>query len=243
MREYRLDPRTKLVIVLLLSSVAIIYSDILFLLLIFVTSIVLAKALGADLVQVFYRFKKIIGVIFAIAIVQSIFTREGLALISIGDLAIVTDYGIIKSLEFLLRMGIIVGASAIISTSSTRDIIQALIQLKIPYEIAFMVSIAIRFLPVFREEFTDMITAIQLRGIDLKKIKFGHKLRVYNYILVPIVINSLLKAKQLSAAMEMRGFRAYPERTSIRNLRMDIIDYIFIIVSIAVSLIIVLNFK
>lgn len=243
MREYRLDPRTKLVIVLLLSSVAIIYSDILFLLLIFVTSIVLAKALGADLVQVFYRCKKIIGVIFAIAIVQSIFTRGGLALISIGDLVIVTDYGIIKSLEFLLRMGIIVGASAIISTSSTRDIIQALIQLKIPYEIAFMVSIAIRFLPVFREEFTDMITAIQLRGIDLKKIKFGHKLRVYNYILVPIVINSLLKAKQLSAAMEMRGFRAYPERTSIRNLKMDIIDYVFIVVSIAVSLIIVLNFK
>src|SRR5690606_22844110 len=112
----------------------------------------------------------------------------------------------LRAIEFILRLSVIISSSAIITTSSSREIVQGLIQFHIPYEIAFMVSVSIRFLPVFRDEIMDMIIAIQLRGIDLKRVRFNEKLRIYRYIFVPVVINSLLKAKQLSAAMEMRGF-------------------------------------
>jgi len=103
-----------------------------------------------------------------------------------------------------------------------------------------MVSIAIRFLPVFKEEMVDMVIAIQLRGIDFKKVKLNQKLKIYKYILVPIVINSVLKAKELSVAMEMRGFRAYPSRTSYRMLKMQAIDYIIIGLCIGTILLLII---
>jgi energy-coupling factor transport system permease protein len=182
----------------------------------------------SSLISILARMRKLVGVMLAIAAVQSLFIRTGNPLINIWGITLLTDYGLIKSLEFFLRLGIIIVSAAIITTSTSREIIQGLVQWHCPYEIAFMVSIAIRFLPVFKEEMVDMVIAIQLRGIDFKKVKLNQKLKIYKYILVPIVINSVLKAKELSVAMEMRGFRAYPSRTSYRMLKMQVIDYIII---------------
>jgi len=182
----------------------------------------------SSLISILARMRKLVGVMLAIAAVQSLFIRTGNTLINIWGITLLTDYGLIKSLEFFLRLGIIIVSAAIITTSTSREIIQGLVQWHCPYEIAFMVSIAIRFLPVFKEEMVDMVIAIQLRGIDFKKVKLNQKLKIYKYILVPIVINSVLKAKELSVAMEMRGFRAYPSRTSYRMLKMEVIDYIII---------------
>lgn len=229
----KLDPRTKLAIVLVLSTFALIYDDIGMLAMILMCSIAIAIVMQSGLIPILIRLKKIIGVMIAIAIVQSIFTKTGMPLIKFKDVVIITDYGLIKSVEFILRLAIIIVSAAIITTSTYREIIQGLVQWHCPYEIAFMVSIAIRFLPIFKEEMIDMVTAIQLRGIDLKKVKLKDKLKVYKYILIPIVINTIIKAKELSAAMEMRGFRAYPHRTSYKMLKMQKIDFLIIGICLA----------
>lgn len=230
------DPRTKLVIVLILSSFALIYNDFMVLFPILLISIVIALLMGSDLKAIVIGLKKFIYLIIVIAIVQSLFTNSGNPIISIGEFPLITDYGIKKSLEFILRIGIIIVSAGILTTSSSRDIVQGFIQMKIPYEIAFMVSIAIRFLPILKEEMTDSIIAIQLRGVDLKKSKLKDKMKIYKYIFLPIIINSTLKARELASAMEMRGFRAYPERTSFRVLKMGRSDYIIISFSFALSI-------
>lgn len=230
------DPRTKLVIVLVLSTFALIYNDLMVLFSILLVSILIGLLMGSDLKGIAVRLKRLIYLVFAIAIVQSLFTKAGNPIISIGKITLITDYGIRKSLEFILRISIIIASAGILTTSTSRDIVQGLIQMKIPYEIAFMVFIAIRFLPIFKEEMTDSIIAIQLRGIDFKRTKLGDKIKVYRYIFLPIVINSILKARELASAMEMRGFRAYPERTSFRVLKMGGLDYIIISLSIALSM-------
>jgi len=103
-----------------------------------------------------------------------------------------------------------------------------------------MVSIAIRFLPILKEEMSDMIIAIQLRGIDIKKVKLIKKIKIYKYIMLPIVTNSILKARELSLAMEMRGFRAYSTRTSYMVLKMNRLDYLIIASSIVVTILFIL---
>lgn len=235
-----IDPRTKLIQVLILSSLALIYNKLSTLTLILFAALVIALINNVNLVSIIVRLKKLIKTMILIALVQSLLTNMGNPLLKIGNLIIVTDYGIIKSLEFLLRLGIIIVSAAIIKTSSSRGIIQGLIQWHCPYEIAFMASVAIRFLPILKDEMTDMVIAIQLRGIDLKKIKFSKKLQVYKYILGPITVNSLLKAKELSAAMEMRGFRAYPKRTSYLILKMQSYDYLIIGLSITAALLFII---
>ncbi|NLJ58325.1 MAG: energy-coupling factor transporter transmembrane protein EcfT [Tissierellia bacterium] len=229
-----LDPRTKLLIVLILSSLGIIYNKVTTLLFLLILAILIAIMCKSNLKSVFFRIKKLLYLLILISLFQSLLTKEGNPILTIASINILTDYGILRSLEFILRMGIIIVSAAIITTSSSRKIIQALIQLKVPYEIAFMVSIAIRFLPIFKEEMTDMLIALQLRGIDFKKIKMKEKIYIYKYIFLPITTNSIMKAKELAAAMEMRAFRAYPTRTSYMLLKMDTRDYLFIALSIVV---------
>ncbi len=240
MKKDDLDPRTKLVIVMILSSLALIYNDLLILFSILFLSIIIAVLMKSNLLNVVFKLRKLLGLLFAIAIIQSILMKTGLPIISIGDFTLITDYGIERAIEFVLRISIIMTSSAIITTSSSREIVQALIQLKIPYEIAFMVSIAARFFPLFMDEMKDMIIAIQLRGLDLKKIKLIQKMKVYKYILMPIIINSFLKAKDLSATMEMRGLRAYPYRSSYLVLKMEVRDYLIITLSIIGTIIIII---
>lgn len=235
-----IDPRTKLIQVLILSTLALIYNEISILLIILFTAIIIGFINNVNFISIISRLKKLLKIIFMIALIQSLLTNMGNPLLKIGKLMVFTDYGIIKALEFILRMGIIIVSAAIITTSSSREIIQGLIQWKCPYEIAFMVSVAIRFLPIFKEEMTDMITAIQLRGIDLKKVKFDKKLQVYKYILTPITVNSIMKAKELAAAMEMRGFRAYPKRTSYMVLKMQTFDYILLGLNIGAAILFII---
>jgi energy-coupling factor transport system permease protein len=234
------DPRTKLVQVLILSTLALIYNDLSTLSLILFTSIAIALLHSVNLISITVRLKKLIKIIIIIAIVQSLLTRSGNPILKIGNYTLLTDYGVLKSLEFIMRLSIIIISAAIITTSSSREIIQGLIQWHCPYEIAFMVSVAIRFLPIFKEEMTDMITAIQLRGIDFYKVKINKKIVVYKYILIPITINSVIKAKELSAAMEMRGFRAYPKRTSYIVLKMNAYDYVTISLSIIAAILFII---
>lgn len=234
-QSLKIDPRTKLTIVLLLSTIALIYNNIYTLCAILIASVILSLLMKSDIISIFVRIRKLFVFMFAIALTQSIFNKSGNPLVVLGKFVILTDLGLIKSLEFILRLAVIIVSASIITTSSSREIIQGLVQWKCPYEIAFMSSVAIRFLPIFKAEMTDMVIAIQLRGIDLKKIKLHEKLKIYKYILTPIVINSVLKAKELSAAMEMRGFRAYPCRTSYLVLKMKQID--FIIIGLCVTLV------
>lgn len=232
MKNYNLDPRTKLVMVLIISTLAIIYNDLLNLLALLILATIIAIAMKSDLISILKRIKKLLLLMIAIAFVQSISSKTGNIVLSIGGFILITDFGLIKALEFILRIGIIIISSVIITTSNSREIVQGLVQMKVPYEIAFMVSIAIRFLPIFRDEMVDKVVALQLRGVDLRKINFKEKIKIYKYLLLPITTNSILKAKELSIAMEMRGFRAYPQRTSFLVLKMRMMDYIIISISL-----------
>ncbi|WP_313343322.1 energy-coupling factor transporter transmembrane component T [Sedimentibacter sp.] len=239
-QSLQIDPRTKLTIALLLSTLSLIHNDLLTLLVVLAVSLILSFLMKSNVISIFLSIRKLLVVMTAIALIQSIFNKSGNPLFSLGKVVILTDAGIIKALEFLLRMTVIIVSGSIITTSSSREIIQGLVQWKCPYEIAFMTSIAIRFLPVFKEEMTDMVTAVQLRGIDLQKVKLNEKLKIYKYLLTPMVINSVLKAKELSAAMEMRGFRAYSFRTSYMILKMKNIDYIIIGLCLAVVVFVII---
>lgn len=236
MKNNDLDPRTKLVIILILSTLAILYEDLLSLTLILMATIAAALYINRSFISLMIKLKKLIGVMVAIAFVQSLFTRAGVPIISLGSLPLMTDYGIIQAVEFVLRLSIIIISSAIIITSSSREIVQGLIQMKVPYEIAFMVSLSIKLLPIFKDELVDMVTALQLRGVDFKRVGLKEKLKVYRYLFLPIITNSILKARDLSMAMEMKGFRAMPQRTSFKVLKMETKDYLFIFMSLMTAM-------
>lgn len=228
----KLDPRSKFVVVLCLSSLGVLIQEIYPLLLVFIFTVLISSLLGSSLLSAARKMKRLVTVLVFLSFLQSIFAPSGTIFLAVWNLPIITSGGLIKGVMMALRMAIILVSAVIISTSTSREIIQGFVQWKIPYEIAFMVSIGVRFLPLLTEEIRDTLTAIQLRGVELKKIPVRRRLKIYSCIFMPIVLGTIIKSQELSTAMEMRAFRAYPKRTSYMVLKMKPYDYAVIFTSI-----------
>jgi energy-coupling factor transport system permease protein len=224
--EKSLDPRAKLVMVLVVSTLAVWSRDARILGFLLFLSLLACYWVGSDMGALFKKLKRFVWIFVAMAIIQSIFTSGGTPLVALGRLVLVSDVGLMRSIQIVLRFLIIVSSALVMTSSHAREIIQGLVQWRIPYELAFMVSVAIRFLPLLQEEVTDMMTAIQLRGVNLKQIPVPRRLKTYSYLLMPMIASVLMKSRDLSMAMEMRAFRAYPTRTSLRILTFVPLDYI-----------------
>lgn len=224
------DPRIMLLISACFSTMGVLIGTVWLLAIVFGCAVLYSLALGAELFMIVKKLKRLLSVIFVIALLESVFNGSGDSIIKIGEMDVLTTGGLLKGTNTLLRMGTVIVSASIFTLTTSRRMIQGLIQLKIPYEFAFMTFIALRFLPVFTEEFTDTITAIQLRGINLKKIPLKQKLKIYIYILTPVVYGAVDKAQKLSYAMELRAFRLYNKRTSRFTLKLKTGDYTYIVI-------------
>lgn len=226
-----LDPRTKLFIIICFSSLAVIIDNWVFLAVIFLAELLALLILKVSPTDFIKKTKILIYMVIFIALMQSIFTSTGQILLAVGNVNLLTTGGLRMGVEFILRMAIILTSAGILSTSSSREIIQGLVQCKLPYEIAFMSTMGIRFLPVFAEEFREAMIALQLRGIDLKKLSLSQKFEVISSMFQPVVAGAIIKSKAIAMSVEMRGFRAYPTRTSFLVLTYRVYDYVIMIIT------------
>ncbi|MDD3306911.1 MAG: energy-coupling factor transporter transmembrane component T [Acetobacterium sp.] len=234
---YKIDPRTKIILVLCLTSMVLIVENIWFVIGIGVISVTCALFMRVELFDLIKRYHRILILILTISLVQSIFTQDDQVLLEVAGISILTENGIKLGVKTFIRMLVILTSGMIMSTSNYRETIQGLIQWKIPYKIAFMTSLSLRFIPIFMEEFQDSMVALQLKGIDFKKIPLGEKTRIYVYLLTPIILSSLKHAEEIAIAMESRGFGAYPKRVEYLVLQLKGRDYGVMAGSVLISIV------
>jgi energy-coupling factor transport system permease protein len=232
-----MDPRTKLIIVMCLSTLGLFFTDVYKLSAVFVIGIIVSKILGGNLYALLVRIRKIIYLLFFIVVIQSFFTKGGSPILSIGDFNIITDIGLEKGLGYFLRVLIIITSGVIITTSRDREMIQGIVQFGLPYEFAFMTAVGIKFMPLLVEEFKDTYTAIQLKGIEIKSLPLIERFKISSYILTPVIASTINKGKKLSISVESRGFRVYDKRTSLVNLKFCNIDYLLILFTVITTFI------
>jgi len=231
MNSAKYDPRSKLVLVMAISSLAVVLNDVILMLGVMAAALLFSLYFKSSLFKVLVKLKKFIGVFAAMIFVQSIFLTGGRELVALGGFTLITTRGLYNGTAILLRMMIIITSATIMGTANSRDIVQGLYQWKIPYELAFMVSVAIRFLPLLKEEAVDIYTALQLRGLDFSRMPLRTKIRIYSYLMMPLISSVLNKARELAIAVEMRGFRAGSTRTSYRQLKLKRKDYLLMAAS------------
>jgi len=220
-----LDPRSKLLMVICISTLAIVYQDPLRLLLVLLFSTLILFLVGADLRKVMQPLRKMLPLLLLLFLVQCIFTRQGAPLLAICGITIMTDVGLNMGLGVMLRIITIIISAMILLSGSERDFLLALVQWKVPYEIAFMVMVGLHFLPLLREEALNVYYAVQMRGTELQKVSTGQKLKLYTLIMLPIISGAMHRAEHMAIAMEARAFRAFPQRTYMRKLRLKKMDY------------------
>jgi len=233
-----LDPRTKLVMVICFSTLALVFAEPVRLGLLLACTIILLLVFKVDLAGVGRNLRPFWSLFLILFIVQVVFTPGGEVLVRASGVPLLTSQGLAGGISVVLRIGVVIASATLLTTVKARDLILGLVQWKVPYEIAFMVFIAIRFLPLFREEISNVVTAVQLRGIELDKVPWGEKIALYRRLFFPVVYGAILKAQQLAVAMEARGFRAYPRRTYLRHLELGRADYAMILFFSGATLII-----
>ena len=107
------------------------------------------------------------------------------------------------------------------------------------HEVAMMMSIALRFIPILLEE-TDKIMKAQIaRGADFESGNLIHRAKALVPLLVPLFISAFRRANDLAMAMEARCYRGGEGRTKMKPLtyqKRDRLAYLCIFGYLAVSI-------
>ena len=89
--------------------------------------------------------------------------------------------------------------------------------LKIPvHEIAMMMSIALRFIPILVEETDKIMKAQMARGADFETGNIIRKAKAMVPLLVPLFISAFRRATDLAMAMEARCYQGGEGRTKMK---------------------------
>lgn len=209
----KLDPRSKLMIVFSLSGPAVFINDVKLLLYTFLVTFAVLIIGGVTFTDKINIFKGLTVMLLPICIIQCFFANDG----------------VITALSVALRLMIVTFSAFIICSGETRDYLLAMVQCRIPYEIAFMVMIGMHFIPMLVEEGRNLLFSIQMRGTEIKKIPLSKKIKIYSQLLLPILASAMEKAKTMSLAMEARAFRAYPQRIYMRHLQLKWPDKVILL--------------
>ncbi len=107
------------------------------------------------------------------------------------------------------------------------------------HEIAMMMSISLRFIPILLEE-TDKIMKAQIaRGADFESGNIIQKAKAMVPLLVPLFISAFRRANDLAMAMESRCYRGGEGRTKMKPLvyqKADFLAYMCIFAFVALDI-------
>lgn len=147
----------------------------------------------------------------------------------------ITDEGLRTAGYMTVRLIYLILGSSLMTFTTTpnalTDGIEKLLwplrKIKLPvHEIAMMMSIALRFIPILLEE-TDKIMKAQIaRGADLESGNIIQKAKAMIPILVPLFVSAFRRATDLAMAMEARCYRGGEGRTKMKPLVYRKKDYI-----------------
>jgi energy-coupling factor transport system permease protein len=111
-------------------------------------------------------------------------------------------------------------------TDALEDLLRPLRKLHVPvHEIAMMMSIALRFIPILMEETDKIRTAQMARGADFESGNLIQKIKALVPLLVPLFVSAFRRANDLAMAMEARCYHGGDGRTKMKPLIYEKKDY------------------
>jgi len=137
-------------------------------------------------------------------------------------------YGAIQSLRFNTTLTI---GCFIVWTIQPRDLLCAFVKLRVPYNLAFMVTTALHYIPLIGTEAVTVIQSQRLRGFRYLQFNLFQVVRGVLNSFRPILTNNIRRATHLGEAVESRAFSpgiVENQRTSLRVLKMQSQDLILI---------------
>ena len=235
---HKLDPRTKIILTFLYIISLFISKNFIGYFLTFLVLMVIIR-LSHVPVKFMLRGLKAIFIIIIFTVVINVFFTPG-ATVLVSFLGInVTLEGIINALFMGSRLILLIVGSSLLTlttspismTDGIEFLLKPLERIKVPaHEIAMMMTIALRFIPILLEETDKIMKAQMARGADFETGGILKKAKSLIPLLVPLFISAFRRADDLALAMEARCYRGGEGRTRMNKLsynRNDAAAYIY----------------
>lgn len=243
---HKLDPRVKL-------GGTLLYIVSLFFFKNYLGFVVAALFLGIviKLSRVPFKFMvrgmKSIIMLLMITVVFNLFLTPGTPLVSLWKLTITVE-GLKLATTMAIRLVLlIIGSSVMTLTTTPNNLTDGMEKMmsplkifKVPvHEVAMMMSIALRFIPILLEE-TDKIMKAQIaRGADFESGNLIKRAKALVPLLVPLFISAFRRANDLAMAMEARCYRGGEGRTKMKPLvykKRDYLGYGFVVIYLVLGI-------
>jgi energy-coupling factor transport system permease protein len=146
---------------------------------------------------------------------------------------LLTTKAIVASLSMSLRFIILLSSFSIFfMTTSPDDIGLAMEKLHLPYSLSFTFITAVRLVPTMAVDAQTIIDAQRSRGLELEKGNTFKRIKNYIPILIPLIVCAIRRSIELAEALESRAFSLEKKRESLITLKMRSIDYFVSFLSI-----------
>ncbi|MHA1576639.1 MAG: energy-coupling factor transporter transmembrane component T family protein [Candidatus Thorarchaeota archaeon] len=215
---HQLDPRSKLALSMTLAVITLLFLNIIPLLIIFFCLIPLLAA-AKSLRRWATSMKGLSFLLIFIVIFNTLLSTVENPL----------SFSITLAIRLLALMS---SFSIFFLTVHPDELSQALIQMRVKFEFAFAMSMAMRYVPTLGQEAYAIMDAQRARGVEMDKGNILKRIRNIVPIIVPLIIVSIRRALSIAESMESRGFGASDNRTYMEKLSFRKRDWAVLFISI-----------
>lgn len=232
-----------IVMVFLVSS---LYSYIAVALFIIITTLVSR----VPVIKVLKSIKAIVFIVIIMSIINLFANAEGKVLASWWIFTI-TDGGIINAVHLALRLIFLVMGTSLLTYTTTpmaltdgmETLMYPLKLIKVPtHDIAIIMSIALRFIPILMEEVDKIMMAQKARGACFDRGGLLKRAKALLPVLIPLFVSAFRRADELALALDARCYNATPNRTKYKKDKLSwgdlvatIVTAVFIVLVVAVN--------
>ena len=211
----RLDPRTKLFMVFVVSLIAMMSATtpVLWVIRIIITLIPIVLLILEKKYSSALRFFLAYGIALVLLLFFISENSEGIiASLLIGYCGIVVQF-----------MPALITAWYVIRTTKIGEFMSCMQKMHVPDGIAVSLAVVMRFFPTIKEEYSSINDAMRMRGVMLGG---GNVLRMFEFRMIPLLFSCVNIGEELSAAAITRGLGGETKRSSLIELKLGLADYL-----------------
>ena len=224
---HRLDPRTKLLLLIVYIVALFVASDWISygVVLVFLSVVITISTI--PLKSIVRGMKPLVLILVFTGVLNMFFTPGETVLVQFWKIKI-TQEGLVRALFMMARILMLITGTFLLTyttspialTDGLESLLRPLKLLHLPvHELSMMMCIALRFIPTLIEETDKIMAAQKARGADFESGNLLQRVKALVPILVPLFISAFRRADELATAMECRCYQGGDGRTKMKLLR------------------------
>ena len=230
---HRLDPRTKLLMVVLYIVALFMASGWLAYGLVIAFLAVCIKISTIPLKSITRGLKPVLMIVIFTGILNLFFTPGTHEIVNIFGFSLTWE-AVERAAQMILRIMLLITGTFLLTyttspialTDGLENLLTPLKAVKFPvHELSMMMCIALRFIPTLIEETDKIMSAQKARGADFETGSIMDRARALVPILVPLFISAFRRADELAIAMECRCYQGGEGRTKMKQLHYTRLDF------------------